>query len=394
MKLLIHANKESDLSELDFTLPEFEVRRVFGDASSIVGIQNSWNADFVLLLRPDLASQQLQAVIELLGQESSVNFLIYSESLSSEYLLQALRLGIREVVTPDSIANINQTLRRLNNRESSQKTRSISGLSGKKKIGFVSAKGGDGSSSILANFAKSLINLQNQNDRQSQKVLLLDLSMPFGDLDIYLTKEKIEHDISDFIKELERLDGSLVDVMVHKLADKFHLIKSPANFEDILNISPDEVAKFLNKLEAQYDLILVDLGSSIHPIILRVLLELDILYLIFSDSLQSARKVGQLMTLMNVIGFDSAKISVIINKQDKSSELSVSDYQSVIKHDINFILPNEVQNMRQSVLESKCIVDLDKKSKYSVAIVDWVTKFLNIESESEKSSIWQILKRK
>jgi MinD-like ATPase involved in chromosome partitioning or flagellar assembly len=97
---------------------------------------------------------------------------------------------------------------------------------------------------------------------------------------------------------------------------------------------------------------------------------------------------------MNVIGFDPAKISVIINKQEKSSELSVSDYQSVIKHDIDFILPNEVQNMRHSVLESKCIIDLDKKSKYSVAISDWVTKFLNIESEGEKSSIWQILKRK
>ncbi len=88
----------------------------------------------------------------------------------------------------------------------------------------MSAKGGDGATYLTANLAAALA------DNPECRVLTIDLSLPFGDLDMYMTGNTTSNNLATFSNQIDRIDGALLDSMAHHVSGNLHLIPSPTIF--------------------------------------------------------------------------------------------------------------------------------------------------------------------
>lgn len=388
MRLLIYKFDNNEKFSWNSPPENVQVYHQHGDVENLLAQYKSVEPNLILLVCPNFLDFSIKsAIAEIKQLNPSVVFLTYLAGLDAQNILEAMRLGVRDVIFENNLNDLNSIIKKIFLELRSEEATG-NPVNKNKKIGFVSAKGGDGSSSLMANFATLL------STAVDNKILLVDLSIPFGDIDIYLTKKRSDNDLASFINELQRMDATLLDSMIDKVTDRLHFMSSPNLLEKIIGLDPDDVIDLIEKIELDYDHVLIDLGSSINPVILKMLSELDQICLVFGDSLQSARKAGQYIDLIASLGIDMNKVLIYLNKKDKDTEIKISDYERVIHHQIAQVFPLDNQGMRQAVMQSRPYVQLESKSSYTKLVQDMVNKFLNIDNSDSKNSIWQILKRK
>jgi pilus assembly protein CpaE len=298
----------------------------------------------------------------------------------SELLLSLMRAGVREVIVDSASETLQQVIKRAHHHAKG------ASINRGQVIGFVSSKGGDGSSCIAANLAFALS--QNPDTR----VLAVDVSLPFGDLDMYLTGDNHPQDLSDISSQSDRLDKSLLDSMVQHLSPTLDLIPSPTTFEKIVHIEPDRVSELIHIAANFYDYILVDFGSSFDQVVILALDHLDEFCIVSTPSLPSLRRAGQLLKLWKEFEKPMLRIEIILNRADITVPISSTEIEKVIGRPINHRFPSDAEAVQESLLIGQPLLQVAPKSKLSKTIVDWAARLTG--SSHRKPSLWNRLKIK
>jgi pilus assembly protein CpaE len=295
-----------------------------------------------------------------------------------EFLLRVMRAGVREVIPADEPALIAEVLARIKNRQ--QAAGGAGSVPLARRIAFMSAKGGDGGTCIAANIATAL------TKDPACRVLLIDLSLPFGDLEMYLTNEKMENDLADFCEEINRLDSSLLDFMVHHVSANLHLIAAPQVFDKVLKISAPQIERLIDLAARDYNYVLIDIGVGVDPISLQVLEKLDQLVVVSTMTVPSVRRVGQILRLWESLGYLIGKVSVVVNRFSGKSDVQISDFEKAIGQRVAKIFPQESLGVQESLLKGQPTIDLRPKAEFSRLIgevaAEWQGKPI------EEKSIW------
>jgi pilus assembly protein CpaE len=291
-----------------------------------------------------------------------------------------MRAGVREVIVDSTPETIRQVIERTRLRTQG------AGISQGRVFGFVSSKGGDGGSCITANLAFAL------SQEPNTRVLAVDLSLPFGDLDMYLTGNNHPQDLADISSQTDRLDQSLLNSMVQHISPTLDLIPSPTTFEKIVHIEPERVSELIHIATSCYDYILVDFGSSFDQVGIWVLENLDELCIISTPSLPSLRRAGLLLKLWQEFEKPMSRIEIILNRADTSVPISSTEIEKVIGRPINKRFPSDAEAVQESLLIGQPLLQAAPKSKLSKTIVDWSADLTG--SIPRKRSLWQRLKIK
>ncbi len=348
-------------------------------------------ADLVVVRKPD--------VLLVAGFSDSSALLVQLEHLSKhflhtavmpvcenpepEFLLRAMQIGVREVLSVNG-RHWSEALDRVRGRLDISQNGVTQRAS--LKVGFLSAKGGDGCTSLAVNMAAALAK------DTAAKVLLLDLSLPFGDADVYLTRKPVEHDLADFCNEVNRLDEALLASMVTPIADNFHFIASPASFEKIMGIEPAQVEQLLAFVSPLYSFILIDLGSNMGPVGLRMWEQLDQAVVLSSVSMPSLRRLNQIKQLWEILGLSAAKLNFAMNRVVGKSDLELTEFQRIYPQKPLHLLPADVPGMKASVVQGTPLVSLQPRSDYTRAVAAWAVDWSG--QPMKDKSIWQRLRKK
>lgn len=228
-------------------------------------------------------------------------------------------------------------------------------------------------------------------------MLAVDLSIPFGDLDMFLTGDNHHQDLADISSQSDRLDQSLLDSMVQHLSTTLDLIPSPATFEKILQIEPERVSKLITIASNFYEYTVIDLGSSLDQIGIWVLEHLDLLSIVTTPSLPSLRRAGQLLKLSKEFEKPISRIEIILNRADSSDRISITEIEKVIGRPINKRFPSDAEAVQESLLIGQPLLKAAPKSKLSKTIVDWAAHLTDknlTENSHRKRTLWQRLKIK
>ena len=297
-----------------------------------------------------------------------------------ELLFSLMRAGVREVIVDSASQTLQQVIERAHLRAKGASLRRG------RVFGFVSSKGGDGSSCIAANLAFAL------SQEPNTRVLAVDVYLPFGDLDMYLTGDNHTQDLADISSQSDRLDQSLLDSMVQHLSPNLDLIPSPTTFEKIVHIEPERVSELIHIAANFYDYILVDIGTSLDQVGIWVLDQLDELCIVSTPSLPSLRRAGQLLKLWKEFENPMSHIEIILNRADTSVPISTTEIEKVIGRPINKRFPSDPEAVQESLLIGQPLLQVAPKSKLSKTIVDWAVHITG--SSHHKRSLWQRLKIK
>ena len=355
---------------------QHQVTHLQGALSDLQTLVVASKPDLVLLGGFEPSESLIEKIEALCEALPHVAVVLVCNSPESGFLMRAMRAGIREVISTDATDAITAAVARADNRHHTS-TLSVGHLS--RCIGVMPAKGGDGASCVAANLAVELSQAPNL------RVLLIDLSLPFGDVELFLTRDTAMHNLADFANEIERLDGALLEGMTHHISANFHLIPSLQTIDQLMLITPSYVDRLIRIAVQHYDYVLLDL--QLDTISLSALELLDQLVLVTTMNVPSVRHASQILRMWESLGYATAKLSMVVNAFNSKSIVRIADFEKTVGLRVSRVLPLETEGVEASVLKGMAAVLLKPKSDFAKTITAWAAE-LTGRTPTEKS-IWQ-----
>ena len=204
-----------------------------------------------------------------------------------------------------------------------------------KVIVFLSAKGGTGTSSLLANIAMCLA-----SDQLDKTVAVMDLVLPIGsishivgyvdhiDLVSVASMPPSETNKDYFAQKLPRVSGW-----------SFHLLAGANNPEASNQISWERVGDLLRSIRGAYDYVFVDLGRSLSRISMPIIQQANVIALILSTDLATADLTLIVWEYLKSQGIDPQRMYAIQNRAVGLEGLTRAELEKMIGLPIRVTMP-------------------------------------------------------
>ena len=290
--------------------------------------------DAVLVDFESLTSDPANAIRQLKLQHPRVKIIALHGAADPKIILAAMRAGANEFLHPPFEESLPSAVERILSATAGEETPSTRG----RIIGFLSAKGGCGSTTIACHIASEI---QNQTRKS---VLLADLDLVSG-LVGFLMKTPSSYSILDAVKNLARLDESLWRALVVEQRPGLSVIPGPASYTRWDQPDDDQIKKVLQFMRKQHEWTVLDLGRSLNPIAMAVLDEIDQLFLV--STLEVVALHG-LKTIVHGLFEQGEKLQLILNRTPKMMDISTEDLEKILGRSLYAALPNDYMGLYQS----------------------------------------------
>ncbi len=254
-----------------------------------------------------------------------------------QLILAALRAGACEFVHPPFEENLTPALRRVIDQSADEGAPESRG----KVIGFLSAKGGCGSTTLACHIAADL------KRQTGKRVLLADLDLTSGMVG-FLMKVASNYSILDAVSNLTRLDESLWKALVAEWKPGFAVIPSPEDFSYESAPSRDDLRQVIRFMRTQHDWIVLDLGRSLSEAAAALYQELDQLLLISVLEVSALHGLKAIAQKLRDRGEDLTKLELVLNRTPKMMDISQEELQKVLGRPLYAMLPNDYPSLYQS----------------------------------------------
>src|SRR5262245_31657628 len=273
-------------------------------------------------------------------QELQQNFpgtpvLAAGELLESGFLIEALRLGVKEVLPkPLTTEAVQLAFARVER----QLGPTLQAKEPATIFSFFSCKGGSGSTTISTNFAVSLSKLS------KKKILVLDLDLELGDVTGFFGVR------SGKVLIQEGGEGSVIDP-----AKIFRAIATHSKTGiDLLSFSDGvpgksrslaaEIRPLLGVLQAEYDYIVVDASSTLNDLVVSVLDFSHLIFLISKCNLPGLRNAQRVLHGFERLGYSASRIRLLVNRYQKGQDVSLKEVEKTPGFQVFWSIPNDYKS--------------------------------------------------
>jgi pilus assembly protein CpaE len=264
-----------------------------------------------------------------------------------ETILAAMRVGANEFLYPPLGNNLRKAVER--RAEAPSRLRETSRPPGK-VLGFLSAKGGSGASTIACHLAAELGRVSSQ---RAERSLLADLDLQSGIVG-FLMKVKSPYSVLDAVQNLHRLDVSYWNALVSADWPGLEIIGAPASYLPKDPVSGESLAKVLAFVRARYAWTVVDLGCTLNLATVTVLDEIDDIFLVTTLEVPSLHQAKQsVQTLINA-GFGN-RLRVVLNRTPQRPDVTAEELERILGLPIDTMLPNDYYALYDAFCKGKLL---------------------------------------
>ena len=326
----------------------------------------------LILGLPGLPSDPASVVARILTLEPAPHIVAVHESADPEMILKLMRAGASEFVYPPfSSTAFRDAMRRATS--SSGRTAPQDRPTGS-VIGFVSAKGGCGATT-LACHAASFLRRSFRKD-----VLLADLDMASG-ITGSIMQAVARYSLEDALQNLQRMDLKLWRGMVATTPSGVDLIPAPPdNPAPVVPISR-RMPQMLRFWRMQYDLTLIDFGHGITQPLLEVLDSVDTLVLVATNEVLALRQAKRMIHTLALQSFGTNRLKLVINRMPKRTPVQIPELEKVMGHMIFSAIPNDYLLLNEAYSQPRL---MDPNSDLEKQIGKFAAKLAGIAATEEK----------
>lgn len=283
-----------------YTTHEFCFYPDLGDKSSPLG------GDYdVVIVELDSDPEYALELVEAICANSASTVMVYSSMVQPEMLVRCMRAGAREFLTPPiSSTLIAEALVRATARSSA--SRSVNKTIGK-AIVFIGAKGGSGVTTVASNFA---VALAQECAEGNQSVLLIDLTLPLGDvaLELGITPQ---YSTADALEEAHRLDSNFLSRLVSKHKSGLSVLAAPDKYIEI-DPSSKAVEQLLSVARQNFDYVVVDAGSHLGATGHALVDDGASVFLVTQVGIPDLRNANRIVS--ELLSKSGTKVQVVLNR--------------------------------------------------------------------------------
>ncbi len=261
-----------------------------------------------------------------------------------ELILGALRAGAHEFLHPPLKANLQQALER----KSLERNKTRERLKQKGKVmGFLSAKGGCGATTIACHTAAQL-------GRQDKRVLLADLDLDAGMIR-FLMKSKSPYSVLDALNNLHRLDASYWNALISNGMPGLEIIAAPQALASKQQPNQEQMQNMLTFCRGQYDFTIVDLGRSLNLTAMNSLEEIDETYLVTTLDVPALHQSKQIIQTLSGVGYGRERLRLVLNRMPQRLDVTPDELEKMMSLPVFATLPNDYPSLYESYSEGSLL---------------------------------------
>lgn len=315
--------------------------------------------DVLIFDAPSVAASDLEQLERLSQIYPRLALIVLCEQNSSDFLMQAMRAGVREVLAtpfvPDALLG---AIHRVEEKRGSHAQTQA------KVIAFISCKGGSGATFLATNIGYAL-------SLKNKRVALLDLNLQFGDASLFVTDEKPQATISDIASQIHRLDASFLAASMLDVTPSFSILAAPEDPAHADEVKPEHVDKLIKLARRHFDFVILDVGRSLDLVSVHALDHADIIFPVMQATLPYIRDGKRLLGVFRSLDYRSDKIQIIVNRHEKNGEIKLADVETAFSVKDVRTIPNHYEAAAASVNHGVPILKLVKNSPISKALQDF-----------------------
>lgn len=317
-------------------------------------------------------------VLELFNQQHpDIALVILCENASSEFLMGAMRSGVKDVLhLPLVMSELQLTVGRveakLKKADPMQKRAKV--------IAFVASKGGSGATFLACNLGYVLA------ATNEVKVALLDLNLQFGDAALFVSDHVPANTLADVTANISRLDASLLTSSMVQVLPNFGVLAAPEEAGHAAGIKPVHVEALLNLAKAQYDYVVMDIGRTLNATSVKALDHADLIFVVLQETLPFIRDSKRLIHALQSLGYTKDKVHLIINRYEKGGDIRLEDVEATLGMKVFKTIPNSYEAVSASVNQGVPMMKIARHDPVTKALQEVAQKLT--EGSHTKKNGW------
>jgi pilus assembly protein CpaE len=292
----------------------------------------------VLML--DIAAFQEQAgtaLREIRTRAPKTKIVALHGTADPHWILESLRGGAAEFVQAPFSETLMPALARI------VEARVENGSTRKKGrlLGFLSAKGGCGATTIACHVA---VELQRQT---KSNVLMADFDLASG-LTRFLMKASGDYSVVDAARNLSRLDASLWQGFLSPVKPGLSVLPAPLTVSHRDTPEEADFQDLLRFMRTQHDWCVIDLGRSLTSVAEAALQEVDDLFLISTTEVIALHGLKSMARGLQDDQHNKHKLHVILNRAPKMMDITRDELEKILGRPLYATLPNDYPSLYES----------------------------------------------
>jgi pilus assembly protein CpaE len=320
-----------------------QVAFAVADTAGQAHLLDSSNPDLLVL---DFSQPGILAVMaEITALGAPVAVVAVHAMGEPEAILAALRMGAREFLYPPiNEKALADAVRTIEIEKARRDARRRSG----KAVGFLSAAGGCGATTVACHVAAEL------RRSGAGEVGLLDFDLSAGMAGFWFGTNG-SYSALDAVHGLGRLDESLWKGLVNTVQPHLDVLSAPAEiplgglpgargFVDVLRFA-----------RGQYDWVIADLSLHLTAFSLALLVEMDTAFVVTNLEVASLLQTRRLIQAIVQYGYPKERLKVVVSRVQKDQVHLVDDLKNMIGIPAEAVLPSDSQEIAEAHAEGRLI---------------------------------------
>ena len=301
----------------------------------------------LLLGLPALPGEAADLLASIRALEGAPLVIAVNDSADPQSILGAMRAGACEFVYPpfeDFAEVVHRTAAEWRRRQ--QQSLRTAGSA----IGFVSAKGGCGVTTVACHAAVFL------QQCGGKDVLLADFDLRAG-MACALMQTTPRYSLADALSNLDRMDSTLWKALAAKAPSGVDVLPPPPAPADLTGASR-KLSQLLRFWRLHYDITIADLGCGISPLLVELADSIDSLVIVATNEVAALRQAKQMIETLLRKNMGCKTVRLVVNRLPKRTDIPLPELERIIGYPIFSALPNDYKTLMEAYSDAR-LLDAD-----------------------------------
>ena len=272
-------------------------------------------------------------------QHPSTGVLLVASELDPGLLLEAMRAGVNEFVTPPlSVTELQAAIRRLMGNLAATSRGDI--------FAVIGAKGGVGATTVAVNTASALAKMQ------PDSTLLIDLNAACGDAAVFLGTEP-RFSIMDALDNVQRLDTAFFSGLVVRSKGGLDLLGASSR-PVTHNFEPERIRALLDFASQTRRYTVLDVPRSDSAALDSLELANKII-IIVNQELATVRSASRIAATLKQ-RYGQSRLNLVLTRSDRRAEIGLDDVERTVGIEISHTLPSDYRLALQAMNKGRPVV--------------------------------------